>query len=215
MAISALPASGSTSWYQWATDMDTAGRLIGSGVLPMFTPRVGEWIHHPTFSVSGSGHAPGVASLGPIFLPAGTYGAIAFQVYPTPPSAGALASVVAYNDDGTGYPGGSLVFQSAQVNLGAATGIKQITGLSLVIPAGGKLLWTGVVQQTAGLATNPDFLCANSWQGVGEVVWPSTQIDSYTYPAWQATGITGTAPTTLTGLTRTGQSPRLAFQRSA
>lgn len=189
------------------------GGSVGFGAplisVPVFVgPRVGEWITQAASALDQYSVADGWVRLGPMWLPAGTYDGLAFQVS-IAGSAGALLRPVIYADDGTGQPG-ARALDVAAVDA-TTTGRKEITGLSLGVPSSGSLLWCGLAIQ-GGAATRP------SYQRVAGTAMPTsgTSFLNAFYPgAWEMSGVTGTVPATASGFSRSDSYARVAFRRSA
>lgn len=185
----------------------------GGGTAGFIVPvaRVNEWAAHPTSvsSPSAIAYPAGVLDLGPLWLGAGTYDAVAFHVT-VAGSTGCVTRVAVY-DGGTGGQPGSLLLETSAVDT-TSTGLKTITGLSLVIPSGGKLVWAGAVNQ--GAPTTPASIIVLG-------LHPMYSVDSTAsiqFPrglCYRSTGTTGSVPATAAAFTREFLHARIGLRRSA
>lgn len=195
-----------------ATDVgaDNAGDALTARGWWLPRMAIGEWLHHAQLG-SGNGNlgGNGTLNLGPMDLPPGTYDAAAFNIASQGTGGVSVSKVVAYYDDGNGGAG-ALALDTATVDTGS-TGVKQITGLNLVIPTGGRRIWLGVVTQNAP-ATNPQYRVVLTTPE--PVIYTSFQTSAVAY-CWQLTGVTGAAPATAAGAVRTNQYALTALRRSA
>lgn len=219
------PLAGTTRKYQYnsatgawfpASDVKTLTALdarYARAGMDVPAAAVGEWMAQGAATTQSATTPAGEMRLGPLWLPAGTYDAVSWQ-NDVGGSITATQRAIAYLDSVTspGRPG-VLAFDTAAI---AATsgGVKTITGLSLVIPAGGGIIWCAVVTQGAP-TTAPS---AHRVSRAGQQVVLTTSNLALLYaniaPCWVATGVTGAAPATPTVTAQDGYT-RMALRRSA
>lgn len=171
-------------------------------------PRVGDWVTVPASAIVADDPANGLAQLGPLWLPAGTYDRAMFNVS-TGGSSGAVSKVVVYAD-AAGRPDELLLDSSTTT--ATASGDKTIT-VSMVIPAGGLLVWAGTVSQ-GGATTPPTYSQVSA--AASTKLWAAATplLGFLTAPNLQVSGLTGAAADA-PSVTSDYQYTHLAFRRGA
>lgn len=208
MTLPALPPEGSTAWYAHYTGLHNTAVAVPYRQ-PYPNVRVGDWLIQPGSTVTDHQPPNGELWAGFMFLPPGTYDTVCFNVS-VAGTAGAVAKLVAWNDD-NGYAG-TLLFETSTVDV-TTTGVKQITGLGLVAPSGGKAMWIGSVTQGAP-TTLPKFYRISATAQPTTSSAASPPLTFLPSPCFVTTGITGAAPAS-SGTGKFDGHTRVAFKRSA
>lgn len=212
-AAAALFAAGAhtgatVTYNDAANSLSIAVTGGGGGAATPFvvpTPQVGEWAAMAG-GVSGIGSPANAVIFSELWLGAGTYDSLLFNV--SAAAAGATARVGVYSDS-SGKPD-TLLLAPAAVDA-TATGAKQITGLSLVLTSTQRV-WLAVVGQGAGIG----FSGVNT--GYSQTLWNFTPTGNITYASppnvWSQSGVTGALPTTAAVNGRPDYGYRVAVHRS-
>lgn len=218
LAMALIPATGGTQLTVdgvpvsahniSTTQVDTQVAASATSRVSFPLPRVNDWLAQHAGDISVGQTANGELLSGTMFLPGGTYNAVAFHV-DVAGGAGSAVKVIAYAD--LNARPGALILDTATAST-TTNGQKQITGFSLVIPAGGRPIWVGTVGQGSP-SVNPTL-----WR-VRTATCPTVfennpQLDFVGSPCYVTLGITGAAPASAGTGTFDGHT-RVAFRRSA